>query len=317
MNCPKCNSYIPERGRFCPICRYELKDFERKKLECKSCGGNMEIDYENNIIVCPYCGAKELIINNGKVLLKKKPETPVKQPEIPPARNKKRWQALITLAVIIVVIVLVLCIAFSALSHRDRYAEYEWPTSGVATMIPEPESDYGEIYLSGNEYFSMDVRDYTNNDFLNYVDACREQGFVVDEETGDSYFKAYNEDGYLLNVYCYSSSDEMSIDLRAPVKLSKLTWSYIDAFAYLPEPQSDQGKIEWEYEDSASVYIGNTTKEEYDAYVNACKDAGFRREMMKGEDYYYAYYEEDDQYLSVTYEGFNIMRVDITVNEED
>lgn len=32
-----------------------------KTLKCKNCGATMEVDKDNNIAFCPYCGSKELI----------------------------------------------------------------------------------------------------------------------------------------------------------------------------------------------------------------------------------------------------------------
>lgn len=36
-------------------------------LTCKSCGGTMEFDGKNNIIACPFCGSKEILIESDKV----------------------------------------------------------------------------------------------------------------------------------------------------------------------------------------------------------------------------------------------------------
>ncbi len=35
-------------------------------MQCKSCGGTLKLDKERNVIVCPYCGAEELILESDE-----------------------------------------------------------------------------------------------------------------------------------------------------------------------------------------------------------------------------------------------------------
>ncbi len=58
------------------------------------------------------------------------------------------------------------------------------------------------------------------------------------------------------------------------------------------------------------MYVGDTTKEEYEEYVTDCSYYGFDIDYDKGENYYRAY-NEDGYYLSLSYEGNNIMMVRI------
>ena len=57
---------------------------EIKELECKSCGANMEIDYKKNVLVCPYCGAREIIVDPGKV------REPEQKKPVKAKKNKNR-----------------------------------------------------------------------------------------------------------------------------------------------------------------------------------------------------------------------------------
>ena len=54
------------------------------------------------------------------------------------------------------------------------------------------------------------------------------------------------------------------------------------------------------------MYVGDTTREEYEEYVTDCSYYGFDVDFDKGENYYRAY-NEDGYYLSLSYEGNNIM----------
>lgn len=58
------------------------------------------------------------------------------------------------------------------------------------------------------------------------------------------------------------------------------------------------------------MYVGDTTREEYEEYVTDCFYYGFDVDYDKGENYYRAY-NEDGYYLSLSYEGNNIMLIRI------
>lgn len=40
-------------------------------LQCESCGGELTIDAQRKILVCPFCGSKELIIDSDAVAVEK------------------------------------------------------------------------------------------------------------------------------------------------------------------------------------------------------------------------------------------------------
>jgi DNA-directed RNA polymerase subunit RPC12/RpoP len=281
---------------------------EYKDLVCKSCGANMEIDYKNHILLCPYCGAREMMVEDGKASEPKKKRSS--------AKNKKKrnpvLKALGIIGAVIAVMIIALLIFGGVTKHVETHSEYDWPETGLAAMLPEPSSDYGKIHSDYNDTFSMDVYGYKADGFRAYVKDCKERGFTVDERLESQSFEAYNEDGYHLELYLYSYDDDLYIRLDAPVPMSTIDWSGIGAFKALPAPKSDQGYIEWEYSDSARVKVGNTTKEEFAEYVKACKAAGFTEDLSSYDDYYYADQKGGKQHISVSYDGFNTMTVSLS-----
>lgn len=69
-------------------------------------------------------------------------------------------------------------------------------------------------------------------------------------------------------------------------------------------------EIMWDDADSFNVYVGNTTLEDFNAYVKKCSDAGFDVDYQKGNDYYYS----EDSYgnnLDVWYHANDIMQIQI------
>lgn len=77
MFCPKCGTKNPDGGRFCTACGLELaairsgqtilNEPKKVQLRCKSCGGSLDIKDGQNVLMCPYCGSKELIVESDKV----------------------------------------------------------------------------------------------------------------------------------------------------------------------------------------------------------------------------------------------------------
>ena len=336
-------------------------DYNSIDLTCKSCGGTREIDKKNKVIVCPYCGSKEQLIDIDQF-------NDQEQKNVQHAADIEKFKTGKFSKVILVFFVIALLFSVIAFSnsyntagivsiiqaivfalawlsgmgiikkihpsvHRlfaiigfvmfifvialfgttpdtNKHVRYDWPTSGLATVIPDPDLKYGRIDTNNADEFSIDLYKCSEKDYLSYVEECKDRGFTVDEKTESTSYHAYTEDGYLLDLYFYSSMEEMRIDLKAPVNMREINWSDIDAFAFLPAPKSNQGKIVYEYEYSAFVYVGDMTRTDYDEYVQACKDAGFSEDMMRSDDYYYAY--RGEQYLSLEYLGYNMMSISVS-----
>ena len=93
MICPRCGNKNDDDARFCDACGAPLTGAGKKKrtkeepkkdlkksdsrgtdvrtirLRCKNCDGPMEADSEGKFMICPYCGTKELIIDERKAAL--------------------------------------------------------------------------------------------------------------------------------------------------------------------------------------------------------------------------------------------------------
>lgn len=64
----------------------------------------------------------------------------------------------------------------------------------------------------------------------------------------------------------------MHINLDSAMEMETITWPGLSEMAkLLPVPKSTTGKIYSNDEDGFSVYIGNTSIDDYNAYVNACE----------------------------------------------
>lgn len=279
-------------------------------MKCYQCGTEFEGTF------CPECGAKNEV------------ETPVTPPplqqqeqqsspqstttlETTPQKKKKpiflRWW-FILLAIIAVGVI--------ALSVGGGGEKIVWEDMILGDMLPEPPANRGEIHTNSNDELWLDINDLSDKQFNDYVSACKEKGFTVDAESDSSSYDAYNAEGYKLSLGHYGSDADMGIQLKAPMEMTTITWPTSAAGKQLPTPKSTTGKFAYEYDDSFLVYIGNTSKADYAEYVNACSEKGFNVDFDKSENDYYADNSEGWN-ISVSYEGNNIMRIEIDAPSED
>lgn len=102
---------------------------------------------------------------------------------------------------------------------------------------------------------------------------------------------------------------------RNKMELGTIRWPSSTAGNLLPTPKSTTGKFSCEHDDGFFVYVGDTSKEDYDAYVDSCKDNGFIEDYSRGDTYYYAE-NADGWYLSLNYKGDSVMTVSISAPYE-
>lgn len=189
-----------------------------------------------------------------------------------------------------------------------------WPTQGLGAMLPAPEGGQVKIITDNSENFYVSVDNVPDDAYDKYMDACKEKGFTVDEDNGLLAFTAFNKDGYKLEISGLGTT--MYITLDAPVELGTLRWPGGKAGQITPKPESTKGKIEWEQDDSFFAYVGDTTIDQFNDYIDACSKAGFDVDYNRDERNYDAGNEEG-YHLTLTYEGFNIMSVEVEKTTDD
>ncbi len=194
------------------------------------------------------------------------------------------------------------------------YEKYAWNEVVLADMLPKPKSPYGEIISNSEDYLSLDVTKTSEEQYGKYIEDCKNKGFTIDAETTGSFFCAYNDKGYKLSLSYYDN--KMHIGLDAAMELGTLTWSDSEMAKLLPVPKSTIGNIRQDDEKGFVAYIGETTIDEYNAYVEACEDKGFTVDANKTEKLYSAK-NEDAYKLSVEYKGNNMIYISVDEPEFD
>ena len=191
-------------------------------------------------------------------------------------------------------------------ANEEAKASFEWPSSGVALQIPEPPSYRGKIEYDNEKEFWVEVRGIGEESYTAYIDSCRESGFTIEVERSSTRYEAYNDEGYKLELYYYSSHREMNIHVYAPEKLGVIQWPKSELANHLPIPASTYGRIKTESDDELEIYLGSTTKQAFDDYAAACYDAGFTLKYKKTDTYFRA--DNSEGYsIRLEYKGFNIV----------
>lgn len=189
----------------------------------------------------------------------------------------------------------------------------KWSDMELGYMLPEPPANKGNLYDNSDEQLWVTYNDVTDAEYNDFLDECKDMGFTIDADKTSSSYKAYNEEGYSLDISHYS--DELSINLKAPMEFGTFTWPTSAAGNMIPTPKSTTGKFSHEYDDNFFIYVDDTSRDDYNEYVTACSNAGFTVDYNKGDDYYYADNAEG-WHISLRYEGNNIMSIDIDASDD-
>lgn len=350
------------------------------QLRCAACGGTLEVKEDSQILTCPYCGAKELIIESDDVkkerirakakkemeLEKLKYDEEKKEKQEEKERIAKFRRSFIRKVLIVFLIVFFICTiaaftsgssplagviglvqtglvgaslllgngtiktripnlrqVFQAVAFLliivflltiglnggvNRNEKLYWPGSGLSSLLPVPDSEYGHIYNDSSDDFDCEVYHYSETQFVEYKKACIDMGFHEDSSSHYGSWAAFDGLGNKLELYYYESGKEMDIHLTAAKPMSALRWPTNQVGRLVPEPKSQVGYVEWETDSGFVIYVGDTPKADYDEYVTGCIDSGFDVNYSRGGDYYYAD-NKDGFHLSVSYYGNDIMIV--------
>ena len=229
-------------------------------------------------------------------------------------KGKRGGKGKIVLIVVVALIAIFAIARCNSGSSDAKNSKLEWPTSGLATMLPDPGTDRGKVDYNSDSRFSATLAKYSGSDYSGYVDACKEKGFTVEGGLNGSTYKAFNEEGYQLSLYYYESKEELSVSLDAPDEMATITWPTSGPGSLVPAPSSTEGSI---VQDSSEVYqvnVGDMDKDAFSAYVTQCKDAGFNVDYRSG-DIYYEASNADGAKLRIDYRGANVVSIWVDISD--
>lgn len=185
-----------------------------------------------------------------------------------------------------------------------------WDSHSISSVLPKPNSEEGTFQKETKDETIIIVGKITSDGYDSYITECKEKGFVIDAEKETDTYQAYDSDGNHVYIQYTSGNKEMEIRFEYPMQFKKIDWPTSGVGKYAPKPHSLSGNVESDYGWCYSVYLENTTREEYEQYIKDCEKAGFNVEKRVYENSYWADYKKDEDIsITVSYEGFNIMCV--------
>ncbi|MBP3610988.1 MAG: zinc ribbon domain-containing protein [Lachnospiraceae bacterium] len=200
--------------------------------------------------------------------------------------------------------------------QTEKQNYFEWPNSGLSLLLPKLDTNNGEIHFNDDEEFWVDIEGISQSEYECYIEECKEKGFTVDGTKTNMQYEAYNEEGYYLCLMYLDSWEELDIHITVPRASEELIWPSIGLAKLIPKPNGTKGKIEIENHSQLCVYVGETSKDDYLTYVDACIEKGFTIDYSRSDTVFSADNKKGDS-LRVEYVGNNIMRISIYASDDD
>lgn len=146
-----------------------------------------------------------------------------------------------------------------------------WSDSKIAKQLPKIKSPVITIEDDEKNIFSFKAYGVTREGFEGYVKEIQDTGFDGTLKEGSGVYNA-SGDGYAVEIY-FDSIEEM---IKCTIETADAdSWADTELGKKIPKPSSDSIKITIDSDSMLSFEIVGLTEDEFVAYVNECKDAGF------------------------------------------
>lgn len=216
-----------------------------------------------------------------------------------------------------------LCAAVVGLAQLDTVdlpRHDNWPTKGIAQVIPEPQVKVGSLKIEKNDLydFVVAIRGIKRQDSEAYLAQCKESGFTLDavSEVSGHEYRAYNAEGYRLDLSYWSSDKSLDLHVTAPIELTVFTWPPMGAVSKWPAPETDSGKVESQRADRFKAILGKMDRDAFNAYVEEWIAAGFDRSYARYE-YKYEANNHAGSTVALEYIGNDMVRIEVKVSSSD
>ena len=182
--------------------------------------------------------------------------------------------------------------------------DFYWPAAIYAEKLPDPGATGGKYRINSDNEVDAEIHKYSLKKFHDYKNKCIEKGFIIDGINETNSYKAFNEEGFYLEIAFHDYSNEMDINLKRPVKNEIINWDNAILALKIPKLNSDTGEIIRNDENYLHVYVTNTSFDTYNTYVSDCIEKGFKKDTFKTDTIYRAYNSKKYE-VRIQYMGFN------------
>lgn len=292
MNCPNCGALIEKPGaKYCEFCGKKItagrgikkirpgKNKEASNgsvytyvLKCKSCGGTLSGDPDSGILVCPYCGSRELIEESDAVKIAKMQKEvelgrqKILEQQLKNEHDKNEVRAFAKSRSFKAAVILLVLSLFGSILAFPNYAY----ASGIVALIQIGLTVFA--ILAGFRIVSPKIRK-----------------FIIPAVLGAAIL--------ILPYIClvgYSS-------YHSSLAKEELDWDNVIMADALPDPGCETGRIYTNTTEKLSFDADPYTAEEFKAYVNACQDAGYTTDRIMSSDNSFEAYNEEGYHVDLYY----------------
>lgn len=143
------------------------------------------------------------------------PQT-VSTPDGKPPKGKKKWP--IVLAVLVILIILARissCVSGCGSSGPSKTVDtFTWPSSGLATELPKPKTNKGEISSNSDAHFYATLQEVSHSDYDDYIKSCKDANYTDFSGEGTDCFKAKAPSGAKLSLSFDNEDKTLQITLN-------------------------------------------------------------------------------------------------------
>ena len=258
----------------------------RISLKCKRCNGTLTVDEGKSILACPYCGAKELIIESDAVTIEKIKADTQKTIEHERLKSEENQQ-----------------IREEEKEYRKNFTKSKFfkflTTAATATLIISvlmfalDETLLGIIALLQAICFGASI----------VIALCLKQ-----EKRFLHFFVAFI--GILLVIPMLKACGHVDNSK----KYEKINWDILVLGNKIPETSSKKIDIQYNNNESLNIDVYDTSKQDYYKYIQNCKEKGYTiQDDNYSTDTAYEAYNDDGYCVELWYnDSGKYMSVEVT-----
>ena len=224
------------------------------------------------------------------------------------------------MAKILVIVSLLLVFPYTvAIFTNDEYNKSpihvdKWSSVVLKDMIDEINHDDYSIISNSSNYLYIDVDNYSQSQYQQYLQSCKSRGYIYDVEQDDGMYYGYNEEGYHLQLNYYQYSEALTISLVAPIQYGKLYWPNSTLSDLLPISNCSTGEVRELTDDKVEIFLADISLQGLNEYIDECINSGFDKNMIRTEKSFVAK-DENGNLLKISYTGYKQALIEISVVE--
>ena len=270
--CKKCGADIPDNVKFCPECgTAALGSFAGGSIvmKCRQCNGTLTMEKEGDVLFCPYCGSKELLLDSDPVAVEKiKQQTEFKKWEREDLKEekKKKEQQEHKYKFGAFGVISIICAVFFGIMALTRFINVvdAWGVfAGIVALI-------GFLAFVASVMFRRGMIK-TDKPYLATVIMIG--GFLL--------FIPF----FILNAQIGKTNSSYTSSAR---EIKEFKWPDSTLAAMLPTPKSKYGEIITDSTDSLWIKVAKTSQSDFDDYISQCKEKGFTENYNRSSTSYTA-----------------------------